>query len=314
MLDLATAVKELVENSLDASATRIDVRLKDYGLENIEVSDNGEGIAESNYAVRPAAAVAPMPRPPSRPVAVSADSYGGVAGRSQALALRHHTSKLAAFSDLELLDTFGFRGEALSALAALGQLTVLSRQRDQKCAARLEYAAGGTLSKQTPVAREVGTTVTVARLFQALPVRHAEFKRNFKKEFSKLQVCVASFVAAAPALRRHFRRRILTPRHSGRALQDVLSGYALVARGVRLTVTNVTTQGSKQNVLTSSGNGLLKDTIAKVLGIKQLQVRVARAAGSPFQWKHADPALVCSFFSEGRPADPRGGRGGQPDH
>eukprot|EP01052_Picozoa_sp_SAG31_P018409 SAG31_NODE_1302_length_8900_cov_4.460857_7_plen_364_part_00 len=206
VLDLATAVKELVENSLDARATKIEVRLRDYGLETIEVSDNGEGICPANYG---------------------------------ALALRHHTSKLAAFKDLEALDTFGFRGEALSALAALGDLTVTSRQKGQKCATRLEYDPGGLLGKQTATAREGGTTVLVSRLFHSLPVRHAELKRNSKKEFSKLM--------------------------------DVLNGYALVARRMRLTVTNMTAQGSKQTVLSSNGNGVLKDAITKVLGIKQLQ-------------------------------------------
>ncbi|KAI0764133.1 DNA mismatch repair protein MutL [Irpex lacteus] len=86
VVDLQTAVKELVENSLDAGATNIEVRFKEHGLESIEVVDNGCGIAAADY-----------------------DSVG----------LKHHTSKLDSFEALEGVSTFGFRGEALSSLCAL---------------------------------------------------------------------------------------------------------------------------------------------------------------------------------------------------
>ncbi len=86
ILSLATAVKELVENSIDANATNIEIKLKDYGIESIEVLDNGDGIEEKDY---------------------------------EALGLKHYTSKIRDFSDLTMIDTFGFRGEALSSLCAL---------------------------------------------------------------------------------------------------------------------------------------------------------------------------------------------------
>ena len=157
-----------MENAIDAGATRVEVRLKEYGMDEIEVSDNGSGIAAANYA---------------------------------SLALRHHTSKLATFADLESVESFGFRGEALSALAALGALTVTTRQASEQVATTLEFSRGGELLKRSPAAREVGTTVTVGKIFSPLPVRHQEFKRNLKKEFSRLH--------------------------------DVLAGYCLVALGVR---------------------------------------------------------------------------------
>ena len=87
VVTLATAVKELVENSLDAGATMVEVRLKNWGSECLEVVDNGSGVLPENFA---------------------------------ALALKHHTSKLNVFSDLVGVETFGFRGEALSSLCALG--------------------------------------------------------------------------------------------------------------------------------------------------------------------------------------------------
>ena len=205
VLDLATAVKELVENAIDAGATKVDVRLKEYGMDQIEVADNGQGIAPANY---------------------------------ESLALRHHTSKLASFEDLESMETFGFRGEALSALASLGVLSVTTRQAGQDVATALEFGRGGELLKRSPAAREAGTTATVAKIFSPLPVRHQEFKRNIKKEFSRLH--------------------------------DVLAGYCLVARDVRLTVTNVANKGGRQSVLKTLGNGSLKDTVSGVFGIRQL--------------------------------------------
>lgn len=86
VLSLSTAVKELVENSVDAGATNIDLRLKDYGMDLIEVSDNGCGVEEENF---------------------------------EGLTLKHHTSKIQEFADLTQVETFGFRGEALSSLCAL---------------------------------------------------------------------------------------------------------------------------------------------------------------------------------------------------
>ncbi|KAK2173846.1 hypothetical protein NP493_847g00042 [Ridgeia piscesae] len=86
VLTLSTAVKELVENSLDAGATNIEIRLKEYGRELVEVIDNGSGVEESNI---------------------------------EGLTLKHHTSKLRDFTDLSGVETFGFRGEALSSLCAL---------------------------------------------------------------------------------------------------------------------------------------------------------------------------------------------------
>ena len=99
IVDLATAVKELVENSLDSGATTIEIRLKEMGTESIEVSDNGSGIDEENY-----------------------DSVG----------LKHFTSKLAQFSDLESLESFGFRGEALNALCEISeQVSITTRKHTQ---------------------------------------------------------------------------------------------------------------------------------------------------------------------------------------
>ena len=91
ILSLATAMKELVENSLDAGASNVDIKLKNHGADILEVNDNGVGVEPHNF---------------------------------EALTLKHHTSKLQDFSDLTSVETFGFRGEALSSLCALRYMFV----------------------------------------------------------------------------------------------------------------------------------------------------------------------------------------------
>nr|GMD66764.1 DNA mismatch repair protein PMS1 isoform X1 [Ipomoea batatas] len=202
ILDLSSAVKELVENSLDAGATSIEVALKDYGGESFQVIDNGCGISPHNFKV---------------------------------LALKHHTSKLSDFPDLQSLTTFGFRGEALSSLCALGDLTVETRTRNEPVATHLIFNHSGLLIEETKTARQVGTTVTIKKLFSNLPVRSKEFHRNIRKEYGKLIT--------------------------------LLNAYALIAKGVRLLCTNITGRNTKSVVLKTQGNGSLKDNIIAVFGM-----------------------------------------------
>lgn len=96
VVDLATAVKELVENSLDAGATIIEVKLVEHGADSIEVHDNACGIDPENYA---------------------------------GLVLKHHTSKMEQFEDLSNLSSFGFRGEALNSLCELSESFLVTTKR-----------------------------------------------------------------------------------------------------------------------------------------------------------------------------------------
>ncbi|XP_017157195.1 mismatch repair endonuclease PMS2 isoform X2 [Poecilia reticulata] len=150
VLSLATAVKELVENSIDAGATNVEVKLKECGAEQIEVSDNGKGVEEANF---------------------------------EGLALKHHTSKLRDFSDLIHVETFGFRGEALSSLCALSDLSVITCHGSSQVGTKLVFDHKGHLVQQSPCPRQQGTTVTLQQLFYTLPVRHKEFQRNIKKAY-----------------------------------------------------------------------------------------------------------------------------------
>ncbi|TYG90047.1 hypothetical protein ES288_A12G152200v1 [Gossypium darwinii] len=202
ILDLSSAVKELVENSLDAGATSIEIALKEYGEEWFQVIDNGCGISPANFKV---------------------------------VALKHHTSKLADFPDLESLTTFGFRGEALSSLCALGNLTIETRTKNEPVATHLTFDHSGLLIAEKKTARQIGTTVTVKKLFSNLPVRSKEFHRNIRKEYGKLI--------------------------------SLLNAYALTAKGVRLVCSNTSRKNLKSVVIKTQGSGSLKDSIIQVFGM-----------------------------------------------
>ncbi|KAH7327868.1 hypothetical protein B0I35DRAFT_2950 [Stachybotrys elegans] len=154
IVDLCSVVKELVENSIDAGATIIDVRFKNQGLDLIEVQDNGSGISPANYA---------------------------------SVALKHHTSKLSSYSDISTLETFGFRGEALASLCALSTFTIITCLAESvPRGSKLSFEQSGKLKDTSVVASQRGTTVSVERLFHNLPVRRRELERNIKREWQKV--------------------------------------------------------------------------------------------------------------------------------
>ncbi|CAH1638797.1 unnamed protein product [Spodoptera littoralis] len=206
VVSLAVAVKELVENSLDAGATNIDIRFKNYGIDLIEVSDNGSGVTEDNFA---------------------------------ALTLKYHTSKLSDYSDLLGVTSFGFRGEALSSLCSLANLTITTRHKAAEYATKIEYDHKGHITKQTPCSRQIGTTVSLTNLFKSLPVRQKEFHKNAKREFNKMT--------------------------------QLLYAYCLISVGVKITCTNQTSSNAKSLVVATQGTTSYKDNIASVFGVKQLQ-------------------------------------------
>lgn len=206
VLSLSTAVKELIENSVDAGATSIDLRLKDYGVDLIEVSDNGCGVEEENF---------------------------------EGLALKHHTSKIREFADLTQVETFGFRGEALSSLCALSDVTISTCHVSASIGTRLVLDHNGKIIQKTPCPRPKGTTVSVQNLFYTLPVRHKEFQRNIKKEYAKMV--------------------------------QVLQAYCIISAGIRVSCTNQLGQGKRQPVVCTSGSSGMKENIGSVFGQKQLQ-------------------------------------------
>jgi DNA mismatch repair protein PMS2 len=138
ILSLVSGVKELLENALDAHATRVEIKLTEHGFESFEVVDDGVGIAMADRG---------------------------------SVALKHWTSKLATFEDLTKVGTFGFRGEALSSLCeTAGGLVVTTRTREDAAGERLEFDHTGALVGRNVASRGLGTTVTVSNLFANLPV------------------------------------------------------------------------------------------------------------------------------------------------
>lgn len=139
----AGAVKELLENAMDAGATQIDLVLKDAGRTLIQVTDNGCGMSDSD---------------------------------ARLCFERHATSKIHRADDLFAIRTMGFRGEALASIAAIAQVELRTRQTDADCGT-LVLIEGAHIVDQHPTACPTGTTMTVKNLFFNVPAR-----RNFLKK------------------------------------------------------------------------------------------------------------------------------------
>jgi DNA mismatch repair protein PMS2 len=122
-------------------------------------------------------------------------------------ALKHHTSKISLFEDLSSVETFGFRGEALSSLCALSNLSVITRSGKKvantgsRTGFRVEYDSQGKIRSKTVCAREVGTTIVLKNIFTPLPVRHREFIKNLKREFHKMVNILYGYCIVAEGVR-----------------------------------------------------------------------------------------------------------------
>lgn len=161
----ASAVKELVENALDAGARAIAVDLRDGGAALIRVSDDGAGIAADEL-----------------PLALE----------------RHATSKLARDEDLDAIETLGFRGEALAAICAVSRFSVTSRARPAADGARLA-GEGGRVAQQLAVPCDGGTVVEVRDLFYNTPAR-LKFMKSAPAEAAATLRAVTGLALAHPAV------------------------------------------------------------------------------------------------------------------
>lgn len=151
----AAALKEIIENSIDAGATRIQVELAGGGIRLIRVADNGSGIHADDL-----------------PLALS----------------RHATSKIASLQDLEHVRSMGFRGEGLASIASVSRLTLTSRQ-EGSTAARQVRARDGQIEPAAAAAHPVGTSVEVADLFFNTPAR----RKFLKSENTEYAHCATMF-------------------------------------------------------------------------------------------------------------------------
>jgi DNA mismatch repair protein MutL len=140
----ASVVKELLENSLDAGATRISIQIQQAGKQLIEVTDNGSGIPSDEVSL--------------------------------ALA-RHATSKLTSAVDLYAIRTLGFRGEALASIASVSRSTMTTRTEAEETGSRL-VVEGGEGDRLEKLGFPVGTTIRVENLFENVPARLKFLKTN----------------------------------------------------------------------------------------------------------------------------------------
>lgn len=189
----ASVVKELIENSLDAGASQVSVEVRHGGLSLIRVTDNGKGI-------------------PSAGLALAFHRYA--------------TSKVALAQDLTRIATLGFRGEALSSIAAVADVEMLSRPADAVAGAYLRLLDGSPVEQGTRGA-PVGTTVTVLHLFAKQPARR-KFMRSPTAENQQIASLVSQYALAYPEVRFSLRmdgRQALLTSGSGQLADAVASVY-----------------------------------------------------------------------------------------
>jgi len=140
----ASVVKELVENSIDAGASRIEIEIKDSGKKLIKVSDNGEGMSRED---------------------------------AEKAVLRHATSKISSLEDLFSITTLGFRGEALASISAVSQLSITTKQKDQVEGFNILLENGAKINSGI-IGAEVGTSIEVHNLFFNTPARKKFLKTD----------------------------------------------------------------------------------------------------------------------------------------
>ena len=178
----ASVVKELVENSIDAGAKTIHVAVVDAGRTSIQVIDDGKGMSETD---------------------------------ARLAFERHATSKIRQADDLFALHTMGFRGEALASIAAVAQVTLLTRRADDEVGTRLSVSAS-KVTGQEPVACPVGSNFTVENLFFNVPVRRKFLKTN-ATELSNILTAFERIVLVYPDI--HF-----TLHHNGTEMLNLRPG------------------------------------------------------------------------------------------
>jgi len=156
----ASVLKELLENSLDAGATKIDVQIEEGGVKLIRVADDGAGIDRDDL-----------------PLALA----------------RHATSKIASLADLECVASYGFRGEALASIAAVARVSITSRTADAPHAWRID----STTMSVRPAAQSAGTTIAVADLYFNTPARR-KFLKSAAAEFAHCDEALVRMAQARP--------------------------------------------------------------------------------------------------------------------
>ncbi|XP_050546179.1 PMS1 protein homolog 1-like isoform X2 [Daktulosphaira vitifoliae] len=166
----SSVVKELVENAIDAQSTIIDIRIENYGLDKIEIRDNGTGISCEDVHV---------------------------------MCLPGYTSKLSEISDLDKLTSYGFRGEALSSICAVADVTVITKTDKDKYANTYSMDMNGYVKSSSITHHQKGTVIKVVELFRRLPVRKQLYssKKHCVNDLRKMEYIVKSLSVIKPDIR-----------------------------------------------------------------------------------------------------------------
>lgn len=190
----ASVVKEMVENSIDAGATNITVEIKNGGISYIKITDNGRGIAQDDMEIA---------------------------------FERHATSKIRTAEDLSMITSMGFRGEALASIAAISNVEMISKTKEQEVGYKI-VVEGGDILEQSEMGCQTGTTITVRNLFFNTPVRYKFLKKDYTE--------------------------------SG-YIEDAITRIALVNPNIAIKLINM-----GKTVIQTNGNGDLKSVVYSIYG------------------------------------------------
>ncbi len=197
----ASVVKELVENSLDASSSQISIEVRSGGVSLIRVTDNGSGI-------------------PS--------------GELELVFQRYATSKIASLDDLESITSLGFRGEALPSIAAVAQVDIVTCAAGESIGTYLSMKEGGVVNRGSR-GRSQGTTITVRNLLRSVPAR-LKFLKSPATENSHIANVVSQYALAFPEVKFTLSsdgRTVLRTPGSGQLIDSVTQVYGSeVARNI----------------------------------------------------------------------------------